>query len=319
MSPPDRAPSGRGEPDPGRAAGRPDARKERPEYRFEIKYGAQYIDPDDIRWEAGVLLRRLEAPKDAAVTPTLTRFVRDTVFAIEWYEARLKRLRRERLVWTGLMIALILGAFAALAVVLFSETREGADAPVAEFSALVAGLFGLLKLLGTLTDSSRRMAAWHKARTQLKEILYGLETDWRCRAYAEDGTRDPEFDKAVVDATRAARAVLDEEQQAYFESVASPTSLLDVVTGSTTRMREEVTRAVDVRDADGLARAEARKDAEETLERARARERAARRWLERLESSEPRDEAGLVDARARLRDAERDRIVAEEELAIARA
>ncbi len=297
--------------------GEPTGRKERPEYRFEIKYGAQYVDPDDIHWEAAVLLRRLEAPQGVETSPTLRRFVRDTVFAIEWYEDRIKRLRRERLVWTGLMVALIFGAFAALAVVLFSESRAGSDAGagVAEFSALVAGLFGLLKLLGTLTDSSKRMAAWHKARSRLKEILYGLETDWRGRAWDEEGARSPEFEKALVDATRAARAVLDEEQQAYFESVASPTSLLDVVTGSTNRMRDEVVRAVSTREDDERVRAAARRDAEDELERARARERAARRWLETLEAAEERDDGAIADARSRIRDAERDRILAEEELA----
>lgn len=305
------APSGRAE---------PPARKERPEYRFEIKYGAQYVDPDDIHWEAGVLLRRLEAPEGVQTSPTLRRFVRDTVFAIEWYEARIKRLRQERLVWTGLMVALIFGAFAALAVVLFSETRtaDEAGAGVAEFSALVAGLFGLLKLLGTLTDASKRMAAWHKARSRLKEILYGLETDWRGRAWTEAGERDPEFEKALVDATRTARTVLDEEQQAYFESVASPTSLLDVVTGSTNRMRDEVVRAVSSREDEDRARELARRDAEGELERAKARERAAARWLETLQAADERDEAAIVDARARLRDAERDRILAEEELAAAK-
>lgn len=291
-------------------------RRDRPEYRFEVEYGAQYVDLDDIAVEAGILLRRLDAPEGVPTRPTLRRFVRDTVFAIEWYEARIKRLRRERMLWTGLMVALIFGAFAALAVVLFNGSD--AEGGVAEFSALVAGLFGLLKLLGTLTDASKRMAAWHKARSRLKEILYGLETDWRGRAWTADGQPDPEFEKALVAATRSARIVLDEEQQAYFESVASPTSLLDVVTGSTNRMRDEVVRAVSTREQEAQARAAERRSAEDELDRARARERAARRWIETLEEAPERDEAALVDARGRLREAERMRIVAEEELAAAR-
>lgn len=309
------APSGRAEPDPTTA------RRDRPEYRFEIEFGAQYVDPDQIEGQASVLLRRLDAPAAVTTSVTLRRFVRDTVFAIDWYEDRIKRLRRERLIWTGLMVALIFGAFATLAAVLFGDTRSTGESGggVAEFSALVAGLFGLLKLLGTLTDASKRMAAWHKARSQLKEILYGLETDWRGRAWDAEGTRDPDFERALVEATRAARVVLDEEQQAYFDSVASPTSLLDVVTGSTNRMRDEVVRAVTSREEAARVREATREAAQSALEMARARERAARRWLESLEGAPERDEAGIVDARARLRDAERDRIVAEEELAVLRS
>lgn len=308
----ERSPSGRAEPDATAA------RRDRPEYRFEVEFGGQYVDPEEIHGQASVLLQRLDAPACVTTSVTLRRFVRDTVFAIEWYEDRIKRLRRERLIWTGLMVALIFGAFAALAIVLFSDARSEsvAGGGVAEFSALVAGLFGLLKLLGTLTDSSKRMAAWHKARSQLKEILYGLETDWRGRTWDAEGKCDPEFEGALVDATRKARVVLDEEQQAYFESVASPTSLLDVVTGSTNRMRDEMVQAVTRRTTASREREVARQTAGEALDRARARERAARRWLETLEANPDRDEAGIVDARARLRDAERDRIVAEEELSM---
>lgn len=289
----------------------------RPEYDFERTFGARWRDDFEAGREAKVLMARLDGPDDRDPPPALVRFAQECILSIEWYEREMRGLRRQRLVWTGLMVALICGAFAALGVILFGEVQAGAEAPIAEFSALIAGIFGLLKLLATLTDASRRMGAFHKARALLKKDLYAMEADWRGKAFA-DGELTEDFEKALMAALQSARAVLDEEQQEFFTSLASPTSLLDVITGSTGRVKDAVVTTRATREqSKGISSTDARRAADAELEQARARLRAAQRWWARLKDDSDADGAAIERAREQVLLAERAVIEAEEALTAA--
>lgn len=288
---------------------------ERPEYDFERTFGARWRDDFEARREAKVLVARLDGPADRPPPPAMVRFAQECILSIEWYEGEMRGLRRQRYVWTGLMVALICGAFAALGVILFGEVRAGDEAPVAEFSALIAGIFGLLKLLATLTDASRRMGAFHKARALLKKDLYSMEADWRGKAFA-DGEMTPDFEKALMAALQSARSVLDEEQQEFFTSLASPTSLLDVITGSTGRVKDAVVSTQSARQQDlGPSSTDARRRADAELEQARARLRAAQRWWARLQEDADSNGEAVERAKEQVLTAERAVIEAEEALA----
>ncbi|MCA9540399.1 MAG: hypothetical protein KC620_15980 [Myxococcales bacterium] len=289
--------------------------RSRPEFGFERDYGARQRDREAAKAEAKVLAVRLQGPDADPLPEPLIRVAQEIVLNIAWYEREITDLRKRRRVWIALVVMLIVGAFTALGVILFGGT-DSDGAPMAHFSALIAGIFGLLQLLAQLTDTSRRMAAFHKARARLKELLYSFETQWRGKAFGDDGLA-PEVEAAVGEMLRQGRAVVDEEQREFFDSLASPTSLLDGLTGSTTRLKDEVNsalaRAAERRDE--ATDAVARRNAQGALERARARQRAAQRWLERLEVEVAADSPEVEAARQRVRDAEREVIEAEETLA----
>jgi hypothetical protein len=230
------------------------------------------------------------------------------ILNVEWYEDALDRTKGWRLKWIGLFTALLVGVFALFAAIVFGESNYAGRSPMAEFAAVLAGFIGLLKLLAQMGDSSRRMAGFHKARSELKQLLYSLENTWRGKASGDEDLA-PAFVSALDAGLVTAREILDREQAEFFTGLASPPALLDGLSSTSERVNAKVQAILDARRQHNrrLRRQHALDDALS----ARAKEVSARRGLDAALEIDPPDPAKIKEAQRALVRAERARMASE--------
>jgi hypothetical protein len=279
-------------------------------YEFEQRFGTRRRDRASAVAQARVLAARVEYPvsEDACPPEDLVRFAQHVILNVEWYEKALVRTKGWRLKWIALFIALLVGAFALFAALVFGDLDGPSRSPMAEFAAVLAGFIGLLKLLAQMGDSTRRMAGFHKARSELKQLLYSLENSWRGKAGAEEGLA-PAFVNALGAALATAREILDREQAEFFNGLASPPALFDALSNTTERVNAKVDAILDARRQHN--RRLHRQHALDDALTARAQEVSARRALDAALEIDPPDPAKIKEAQRTLLRAERARMASE--------
>ena len=280
------------------------------EYRFETRYGARRRDRASALQQARVLAGRLQcpAPPDGGVQEPLVRYAQHVILNVEWYEQSMREQRRSRMRWISLFMILVLAVFGLFGAIVYGGIEDGSRSSMAEFAAILAGLVGLLKLLAQMSDSSRRMAGFHKARSALKQLLYSLENTWRGKTSSE-GLLTPAFLDALNGSLAKAHEILDAEQAEFFASLATPAALLDGLSNNAERINAKVETILDARRQH--SRRLQRQHALDEVLSARSEEVAARDSLQAALEIDPPDPAKIKEAQRTLVRAERARMATE--------
>lgn len=111
-------------------------------------------------------------------------------------------------------------------VVSYLEIPSSVD-PFAQITTIITGLLTVQKFLSSWLDKRKIIGSFKKARSDLKSKLYTFEDKWR--GQATETIEGEEKEKLKNDflqeariAIREAQAIVEEEQNQYFEAVTNP-------------------------------------------------------------------------------------------------
>ncbi len=250
--------------------------------------------PEQAEAEMKRFAARLEIPDDTAdYAPILTRYVVDIHLNILWYMRRLKRERWwRRLFITGTII--LLPAVPLLIWLLSSQSDDGGWS-AAELTALITGILAIHKTVAAWLDKRQLFSHFWRASSDLKEMLYAFELDWKGRA-TDNGALRREFVDAVgMDLTRA-RQIVREERDHFYQLYSYPS--VDVFH----KLQETFTQSkqlVDQFQSSGMVQRRARVEAEaaraKQLDDAHRRLRAAQANVAGLEAQLREQEQALAE------------------------
>jgi hypothetical protein len=219
---------------------------ERPLYGFERGGDAPRVgrhrEREHAEREREVLLDRLEVVGDARavvladgeLARLLTRFCLDVPMVIEWYA---RRIRRGLVLHYAALGFCVVAAVLLLAVVTVAplSTRMSVTWQSEVFARLMimtAGGFALLRLLARLGDGRARLMAFWRASSDLKDVLYSLEEDWRDRVMVDGRRVHPELAAAVHHALARARLIVAAEKESFFRLLIGADELVETTAGS---------------------------------------------------------------------------------------
>ncbi len=157
------------------------------------------------------------------------RFIRNTVVNIEWYDQHL--MKRRLLEWSFFLGSCVL-VVALPPLVSNLESIIGAagittDTTVAQGTTLLAGIFGVHRMVQTWLEKRNMTSIWVKASADLKELLFAFEDRWRDKGfivYERSGSHEktsaaklqPMFREALQTATAEAARIVREEKNKYY-------------------------------------------------------------------------------------------------------
>lgn len=197
-------------------------------YPFE-EHGGHRGDAQ-ARRATDVLLARLGL-KPAQVADTehermVRLYVVEVPLNIEWYDEHLRSeqsLHRGFIALTLLMLGGITPLVAVLPMFALDDQVAGGTT-AAQITGILAGLLALQRAFGVILDRRKRIALYHEASADLKEMLYSLEEHWRGCAVEAD-TIAPKLLEAMREDVKAARAIVREERKKNFLAMQSAPSL----------------------------------------------------------------------------------------------
>lgn len=214
---------------------------EPPKYGFERPSDTPRVgrhrDREQAEREREVLLDRLEVDRarhaevlaDGELARLLTRFCLDVPMVIQWYA---RRMRRGLVAHYAALGFCVVAAVLLLAVVTVAPLSSRAAVAwqsevFARLTIMTVGGFALLRLLARLGDRRARLMAFWKASSDLKDLLYSLEEDWRHRLFDEHGHVHADFAAAVHRTLARARLVVAAEKESFFRLIAGADELVE--------------------------------------------------------------------------------------------
>jgi hypothetical protein len=200
--------------------------------------------PEDVNVELDlqvfVTRLNLSGPCQTRFARPLRDFVVHHHANILWYDRNIKSEERRRALyfWTniGLLIAIPIGVlgltYYANGLGTDLKPRWDSGLTSSTITAVLAGLFGAQRALTAWLDKRQLAALYNKTRAKLKSAVYTFEQAWRHETVND--VNFVAFGLALEAATDAARATVEDEQDAHYEIEAAPTfSLQDMLTGAT--------------------------------------------------------------------------------------
>jgi len=283
-------------------------------YAFERRSEELRLPPatrsrEDAARAVRILRRRLgiadAAKLDKEFEKLLVRYCTDTILNILWYDRARKREERANTQRTALMVVLMGVALLLLVMTGFSPT-ERADNPgaaVLPLAFLAGGALTVLQVAASLSDGKARLAIFWKAGADLKEALYNFEHKWHGRVLkGEPLAVCEEFDAAVQDELRLARAVTRAERLEFFANLRSPSDVVAVAMTAMNGLRERRAESGAV----AVARDERMATAKKSVSEARAAVLASEFRLRAIGEGADRttdrtaEEAVLLNAKAEV-------------------
>lgn len=222
-----------------------DRHAEERQYRFEgMKRGIRR-QLHDATLARGTLLERLNVPPSALgkeVESLLTRFARDLILNIDYYEACIAK-KQTALKWRNATVVafgvVACGAIATLGILNQVSVKES-NLVAAQIGLIMAGVITAFQLIAAASDVKGQLNVFWKASSELKQHLFGFEDMWRDKVI-KDGEVDPNFVLDVRATLEKARSVTENERGAFFGTLKSPSELINIVsTGfDTLRLRRQ--------------------------------------------------------------------------------
>lgn len=213
---------------------------------------------------------------------TLKRFVAVNHVSAAWYNRELQEeLSKQQLYFFCSIVLLIAVPLLIFFVPSLSNdvlgTTNGdvsATSVGAQITVALTGLIGIHRALGSWLGQRKLIGPYWKARADLLDQIYTLETDWGGREprkkVADDGRLTPEFRAALSAGIAASRKIVRTQMDAFFTNYSLPT--IDLTKELTTSATEATKlyglfRSPEVAAAEARASAAAKKEAEiDTLE-----------------------------------------------------
>lgn len=252
------------------------------------------------------LRRRLGIPKDVELPKDLEklllRYCTDTILNILWYDRARKKEQRTNTQRTYLMVGLMIAALLLVCASAFTPGGLSATAPgatVLPLALLAGGALTVLQVIAALGDGKARLAIFWRAGADLKEALYNFEHKWHGRVFQGNPLRlADDFDAAVHEELRSARAVTRAERLEFFTTLRSPSDVLAVAVSTMNGLRAQRAEG----NAVVAAREERISSARKTASEARAAVLASEYRLRTLTDAAEKqaEEAALVKARAEV-------------------
>jgi len=279
-------------------------------YAFERRSEEVRLPPatrtrEDAARALRILRRRLGIADDARLDKDfeklLVRYCTDTILNILWYDRARKREERANFHRTTLMVVLMGVALMLLVLTGFSPTEQASNpgAAVLPLAFLAGGALTVLQVAASLSDGKARLSIFWKAGADLKEALYNFEHKWHGRVFkGEPPVMCEEFDAAVQDELRLARAVTRTERLEFFANLRSPSDVVAVAMTAMSGLRERRAETGAVAAARDERLAATKKSASE----ARAAVLASEFRLRAIPEGADRtaEEATLLNARAEV-------------------
>ncbi|HEX7836683.1 MAG TPA: hypothetical protein VF469_04420 [Kofleriaceae bacterium] len=280
-------------------------------YLFERRSAERHLPParrsrEDAIRALETLRRRLGIPKDVELTrdleKLLLRYCTDTVLNILWYERARKKEQQANARRTYLMIGLMIVALLLVCASAFTPGYSSSAAPgatILPLALLGGGALTVLQVIAALGDGKARLAIFWKAGADLKEALYNFEHKWHGRVFQGSPLHlADDFDAAVHEELRSARAVTRAERLEFFTTLRSPSDVLAVAVSTMNGLRAQRAEGSAVVAAREERIGSARKTASEARAAVLASEYRLRTLTEPAEKQA--EEAALVKARAEV-------------------
>jgi hypothetical protein len=191
-----------------------------------------------------VFLKNLGIPATAKLDVEekmiLDAFFHDNIYNIEWYRKRIRKERRTVNLYLIFTLVILLGMPVLIFFVTLYEWGEGsgmADLESSEkigsgLTVMLSAVLALHKFTSTWIDSRKFAAQFHKAGSDLKDVLYELQVNFFGRATTGDKSFGSlqkkrqfgdDFFAALKNASKLSKSIVNAETQAYFEKQANPT------------------------------------------------------------------------------------------------
>lgn len=156
----------------------------------------------------------------------LRRFVAVNHVNAAWYARGVEKERLLRWFYIVISIALVAG----LPIILAYLPKIGnnpltPEVVIAQLTGAVTGLIALQNVLGSVFGQRQLIGQFWKARTELAEQIYDLETKWRLRPgrALDNGGLNHELEKELEAGIESGRQIVAEETQRFFDAYAWPT------------------------------------------------------------------------------------------------
>ena len=198
-----------------------------------------------------ILLARLGLTEKHVADPEHERIVRlyvvEVPLNIQWYEENLEtRTRRYHgFIFLSVLLLVAITPLVAVLPMIALEDKLAGGTTAAQVTGLLAGLFAVQRAFGVVLDDRKRIALYHEASAELKEMLYSLEEQWRrCSVVGEknDEKIAPDLVKALREDVKAARAIVREERKKNFENMqAAPTLKIGEIFKQTAHEAKSIT------------------------------------------------------------------------------
>lgn len=165
----------------------------------------------------------------------LETFLSEAVLGAAWYQKRCGNAYRKIWFYIIANCALVIGL--PLSLIGIAALDKAVTPIPAQVTAVLTGILALQKTLSTWYSSQQRYAAWYKARSDLKSLYYAFVQTWSGKSTATNL-----FLPALQAATAAARKIIDDEQENYFQRLALPSfDVLDMLTSTRSSVATFVT------------------------------------------------------------------------------
>ena len=171
-------------------------------------------------------------PEDCAL---LRRYVAAVHVNTQWYNNRLSAERRLQKVFFALSVAslLLVPVFIYLAPALFeriasqlslSTSGDGGNEIAAQLTASLAGFYAAHRAVSGWLNQRKLIAPYWKARADLMDEIYALETEWQPRTTKKNaqGTLSLDFKIAIGASLLRARQIVREERDTFFTNYTFP-------------------------------------------------------------------------------------------------
>ena len=177
--------------------------------------------------------KRLLLEYVAAVHRNILWYVRNHKKQTYWYRAYM--------VITAILVIVIPGVAVIVPWVALKETASSVVVS-AQLTALFTGVFGLHRLLSAWLFRRNSAHTFWKAGSDLKALLYTLEERWRKNAVIGDSL-DPLFVEDLTEGKKAAREIVKNEREGFFQSFSQTSvDLQDVVSKGITNAEKVVSK-----------------------------------------------------------------------------
>lgn len=200
-------------------------------YAFEISENrGRGTDPAALAAAVSTFRKRLKlgAAWRTDLEPLFERYCQLYPLNIDWYATNQNAQKKSYHARLVLAVAVTLLALAATTAAALSAGAHGGVAQAgllaSEIAVVTSGAFGTLRILSAAGDPKARMSVFWKARAALSKRIYTFESTWRGRS--AEAHFEENFEKALNEELDAARAIGDEEEEAFFKTWADPADVL---------------------------------------------------------------------------------------------
>ncbi|HEX8440884.1 hypothetical protein [Archangium sp.] len=258
----------------------------------------QFRPPGEATVQAGIFLSRLgfdtndqEKLLEGPLGVLLVKHATEYQLNIKWYEQELLAKQNFQKRQTRLIVFVTL--LAILATIIASFAQVGWSG---QLTLVITAVFAVMRLFAAWTDVKAQIGIFWEAASNLKERLYTFEQAWRGKGtqWIKDSRHTWEFRAALEEQIRLARLEVRKERTAFFQTLKSPSEVLDMAVSlwqgvqragqETTQARLHAKTALDTAEARTPATPEV-SALEAAYQLAKLRFVQAEQTLERLKNS----------------------------------